>query len=257
MSDKAPAGLDDLAKSVQFLRNLGPRCIFALSSFYLLMGTRPDSSKPCTIPGFPGRVLQNQIHYSSLNTIALACRKAFDSGKGMTGAAFGRMGNPVLKRHAEHWSRYSSNSVDDSYRALSFLRTFFATFSKTPSSLYKQGTTLGRRIGFIKQYANGSAAHLSVDYYEYDHLDVAHLVAALALIGSVILSFDSGVSNDYFNEIDEAAYQAALALFPDLPKVRLFASINAATQGRLCWQLPESDGIEMLAEQLPYAISWF
>lgn len=257
LSDTAPSGLNDSAISVQFLRNLSSQCVLALSSFHLLIATRADSLNRCTVQGFPGRVLQNQIHYSALSTISLACRMAFDTGRGMSGAAFGRINNSVLKRHSEHWSKHSNYSEEEAFRALIFLRAFFSMFSKTPNALHKQGTTLGRRIGFIKQYADRSAAHISIDYYEYDALDVAHLVAALALVGSIICSFDDGASDTYFNDVDEAAHTAALALFPDLSTTRLFQGMDVAMQARFCWQQDEVDGIQMLAEQLPYAIGWF
>lgn len=256
-SNAGPTGLDDLSVSVQFLRNLGSRCVFALSSFYLLLGTKADSTNRCSIAGFPGRVLQNQIHYSSLSTISLACRKAFDHGKGMTGAAFGRIDNTILKQHADHWARSSGHSKDDAYRALTFLRVFFRTFSKPPNALFKQGTTLGRRIGFVKQYADRSAAHISLEHYEYDNLDVAHLVAALVLVGSIIYTFDNDANSTYFNELDAAAFEAANVLFPDIPQLRLFERMDVAMQARWCWQQSEAEGIRLLAEQLPYAISWF
>jgi hypothetical protein len=192
-----------------------------------------------------------------LNTIALACRKAFDHGRGLTGAAFGRISDLTLEKHAEHWARYSAQNKEDAYIALHFLRTFFAKCSKKPDALFKEGTTLGRRIGFVKQYADRSAAHLSLEYYEFDTLDIAHVVAALTLVGSIICSFDNGAPPEYFNQIDEAAFDAAVALFPDTPRIRLFEHMKVEMQARLCWQWGEERGMHMLTEQLPYAISWF
>lgn len=249
--------LKGVLASIHFLRGVGSRATFALSSFYLVMATSVQGSNRCTITGYPGKVLQSQLHLSSLNMMALACRKVFDHGKGLTGAAFGRIDESTLERHAEYWAKNADRPKEDAYRALHFLRSFFAKCSKKPDALFKEGTTLGRRIGFIKQYADRSAAHLSLEYYEFDYLDLAHLVAALALIGSIICSFDHGSPSEYFNEIDEAAFTAAEALFPDIPKVRLFEHMDVNMQARLCWQLGEDHGMHMLTEQLPYAISWF
>lgn len=257
MPTGAPTSLKGVTASIHFLRGVGSRATFALSSFYLLLAANSDGKNPCAIPGYPGKVLQSQVHFSSLNTIALACRKVFDHGKGLTGAAFGRVCDSTLDEHAEYWARYSNRPKEDAYRALHFLRTFFAKCSKKPDALFKDGTTLGRRIGFVKQYADRSAAHLSLEYYEFDHLDLAHLVATMALIGSIICGFDNGSPTEYFNQIDEAAFDAAVALFPDAPKIRLFEHIDVDMQARLCWQSGEEQGMHMLTEQLPYAISWF
>ncbi len=254
---RAPNSLGDLTTSVQFLRGVGSRATFALSSFYLLLAASIEGDNRCTVPGYPGKVLQSQVHFASLNTIALACRKAFDHGKGMTGAAFGRASDSTLEKHAEYWGRWPNRTKEDAYRALHFLRTFFAQCSKKPDALFKDGTTLGRRIGFVKQYADRSAAHLSLEHYEFDNLDLAHVVAALTLVGSIVYSFDNGHPPEYFNQIDQAAHDAAVALFPDAPRVRMFEDMQIDMQARLCWQWGEERGIQMLTEQLPYAVSWF
>ena len=257
MPKGAPAGLGDVGTSIQFLRGVGSRATFALSSFYLLLATNVQGSNQCTVPGYPGKVLQSQIHFASLSTIALACRKAFDHGKGMTGATFGRLSDSTLQEHAEYWGKWPNRTAEDAYQALHFLRTFFAKCSKKPDALFKDGTTLGRRVGFIKQYADRSAAHLSLEHYEFDNLDLAHAVAALTLVGAIIHSFDNGNPPEYFNQIDEAAHAAAAALFLDAPDIRLFDRINVDMQARLCWKWGEVQGMHMLTEQLPYAISWF
>lgn len=252
-----PTNLGDLGTSIQFLRGVGSRATFALSSLYLLLAANIEGDNQCTVQGFPGKVFQSQVHFASLNTIALACRKAFDHGKGMTGATFGRISDSTLEKHAEYWGQWPNRSQEDAYRALHFLRTFFAKCSKKPDALFRDGTTLGRRIGFIKQYADRSAAHLTLEHYEFENLDVAHVVAALTLVGSIIHSFDKGHPPEYFNRIDQAAHAAALALFPDTPDIRLFERMNVDMQARLCWQWGEAQGMHMLTEQLPYAISWF
>lgn len=255
-SKGAPLALGDLGTSIQFLRGVGSRATFALSSFYLLVASSVEGKNRCTIPGYAGSVLQSQIHFASQNTISLACRKAFDHGKGLTGAVFGRVSDATLERHAEHWAKVSNRPQEDAYRALHFLRTFFAKCSKKPDALFKDRTTLGCRIGLIKQHADRFAAHLSVDGYEFDTLDLAHLVAAITLIGSIICTFDRGGPPDYFNQIDEAALRAAIGLFPDAADVRLFQHVNIDMQASACWRLGEDVGMQMLMEQLPYAIGW-
>ena len=256
-STGAPDGLGDLGTSIHFLRGVGSRASFALASFYLLLGSNVKGTNPCTVPGYPGRILQSQIYFASLNTIALACRKVFDHGRGLTGAKFGRESDKTLRAHAEYWAKNSSRPVDDAYRALDLLRAFFAKCSKKSDALFKDETTLGRRIGFLKQYADRSAAHLSLEDYEFDHLDVAHVIAALSIVGSIICSFDNDAPCDCFNQIDEASFEAAAVLFPSMPKIRLFDQMNISEQGQMYWRLDVQFGMDMLLEQLPYAISWF
>jgi hypothetical protein len=252
-----PRRLGDAGTSIHFLRGVGARSTFALASFYLLLGADIKGTNPSTIGGYPGKILQSQIHFASLNTIALACRKAFDHGKGLTGATFGRESDAVLEKHAKYWTEKSGRPMEDAYRALHFLRALFAKCSKKSDALFKDETTLGRRVGFLKQYADRSAAHLSLEDYEFDHLDVAHVVAALTLVGSIICSFDNNTPPEYFNQIDEAAFSGAVALFPDQPKIRLFEEMNVSEQAEIYWRQDEQFGLHMLLEQLPYAISWF
>lgn len=259
ISTGPPESLGDVGSSVQFLRGVGSRAMFALPSFYLLLGSDIDSRNRCTVQGYPGGVLQAQICFASQTTIALACRKAFDhGGKGLTGATFGRTSDAALRTHAEFWSKTPGKSREDTYRALCFLRAFFNRCSKNPNALLNGSTTLERRIGLLKQYADRSAAHLSpLEPYEFDTLDIAHVVAALAVVASVIHSFDSGAPRTYVNDVDSAAFEAAQALFPDMPKLRLFEHVDANASGRFCWLNDHAQGLQWLMEQLPYATGWY
>lgn len=257
MPTSRPRDIGDVGASIQYLRGVGSRATFALSSFYLVVASDENGTNRCTVSGYPGRLFQAQTHFSSLGTIALACRKAFDHGKGLTGATFGRASDRTLEMHAEYWAKNSAYPKDDAYRALHFLRSLIGKCSKKPDALFKEGTTLGRRIGFLKQYADRSAAHLSLEDHEFDQLDLAHVVAAMSLIGAIICRFDNGTPSNYFNDIDEGAFEAALALFPDIPRFRLFERMNVDMQGNLCWEWGEENGMQMFLEQLPYAISWY
>lgn len=98
---------------------------------------------------------------------------------------------------------------------------------------------------------------MSLEDYEFDHLDVAHVIAALSIVGSIVCSFDNNAPCEYFNQIDEASFEAAAALFPSVPKIRLFDRMSISEQGQVYWRLDEQLGMDMLLEQLPYAISWF
>ncbi|MGN7980219.1 hypothetical protein [Burkholderia sp. 22313] len=253
MPSGAPVDLGDVGRSVHFLRGVCSRSAFALTSFYLLRATDIRGRNPCSVPDYPGKVLQSNLSFSSLNNVALSCRKVFDhAAKGLTGANFGKQSDSTLKKHAEYWAKMSERPEDEAYDALHFLRSFFAKCSKTDADLFKDGTMLGSRIGFVKQYADRVAAHLSLQDYEFDILDLAHVVAALVLVGEIVRGFDmvDGAS-DYFDQIDQAACNAAVNLFPSAPPLRLFERVKIEQQARACWQSGEAIGIQMLIEQLP------
>lgn len=159
---------------------------------------------------------------------------------------------------AEYWSSSSKRSLQDAETALILLQSIFRELSKSSSDLLKLDATLGRRIGLLIQHANRSAAHLSLENYEFDILDCAHVVSALVLIAEIIRSFDDADKQpDYFDAIDNGSLDAARRLFPGMIGRRLFANINIETQSRLCWQWGPERGRKMLVEQLPEAIGWY
>jgi hypothetical protein len=255
-----PSHLDPLSRSIHFLRGVHSRSGFALSAFYMFLASDIEGKRVCTVPSYPGTVFQSFLHYSAFNTMSLACRKAFDHGtKGaLTGAAFGKQSDSTLISHGEYWAKLSGRPYDDAIQALVLLRSFFAKCSKTDTNLFKDGSTLGQRIGLLKQHADRSAAHLSMENYSVGVLDLAHVVAALSLVGEIVRSFDApGFPPDHYNKIDEAAFDAANALFPDALKLRLFGRMKVEQQASACWRFGHDNGIHMLTEQLPYAISWF
>lgn len=253
-----PILLDGHLRSIHFLRGIHSRAQYALVAFYMLLGTNVQATKRCSVSGQPGQVFQSYLHQSALATLSLACRKAFDHArKGMTGANFGRATDTVLEQHAGYWVKNSGESLDNCVRALRLLRRFFLACSKNSGDLFKEDGTLGRRIGLVKQYADRSAAHISLDDYRIDILDFAHVVAALGLVGEIVRSFDSGAPASEFNDIDESAWQAARTLFPETPDIRIFGKMQVSQQAKCCWAWGEDEGMQMLTEQLPFAISWF
>ena len=164
----------------------------------------------------------------------------------------------TLERVAAYWSKKSNRSLREALTALALLWSIFRDCAKTDTDLFKAAAPLGRRIGLLKQHADRSAAHLSLEHYEFSILDCAHVVAALTVIGEIIRSFDSPHEQPtYFDTLDEASLIAARQLFPATPDIRLFQHIKIEMQSRLCWEWGIERGLRMLFEQLPYAISWF
>jgi hypothetical protein len=229
----------------------------ALPAFYLFHGASCDGA--CSIEDYPGVVLKHAIKFSTICTVSLSCRKAFDhEALGLSGANFAKNSDDNLTRVAEYWSSKSNRPIKEALAALHLLRAIFRDCAKTDTALFKADAALGRRIGLLKQHANRSAAHLSLESYEFSTIDCAHVIAALTMIGEIIRSFDepTGETN-YFDRLDEASLTAARRLIPGMPDVRLFGHIKIEMQSRLCWQWGIERGRQMLLEQLPYAISWF
>lgn len=247
----APLSPDPTTSAVQFLRGVSSRATFVLPAFYLFLGANSQHSDVCSVSGYPGLVLKHAMRFSSINTITLCCRKAFDhAANGLTGAAFAKSSDETLCKVAEYWANSSARSAHEANSALALLRT--------SSRLLAGTTTLGKRIGLLKQHADRSAAHLTLENYEFSTLDCAHVVGALTLIGEIIRSFDdASAGSQYFDELDEAARAAARSLFPQLADIRLFGHMKIAEQARGCWKHDLKIGQHMLFEQLPYATGWF
>ena len=80
----------------------------------------------------------------------------------------------------------------------------------------------------------------------------------MVIAGEVIRGFDASfLPEDYFNILDEGAHAAAQEIFPGTMPLRLFGSMKVEQQAKCCWQWGEQNGMEMLLERLPFAISWF
>jgi hypothetical protein len=103
-----PFQLSPLERGVHFLRGVNSRATMALPAFYLFHAAAANTDRACTIDGYPGVVLKHSISFSSLGTVALACRKAFDHGaNGLTGANFAKTSDATLEEHAEYWAKSS------------------------------------------------------------------------------------------------------------------------------------------------------
>lgn len=255
-----PIQLNPLERAVHFLRGVNSRATMALPAFYLFQGAKANGNHTGMIEGYPGVVLKHVIEFSSISTISLSCRKVFENKpNGLTGANFAKNSDETLAGVAEYWSINSGRSVEEALSALYLLRAIFRDCAaKTDTDLLNAAAPLGRRIALLRQHANRSAAHLSLENYEFSTLDYAHVVAALTILGEVIRSFDNPQEQPtYFDTLDEASLSAASQLFPSTPDMRLFANIKIEMQARLCWQWGIERGRQMLLEQLPYAISWF
>lgn len=252
-----PEKLPEFETAVLFMRGVVSRAAMLLPAYYFYLGAACNESKKAR--RYDEVVLSASVRFSSLSTIALVCRKVFDHDpKGMTGRHFAKCSIQTFERLGAHWAKTSGWTVSDAMHAIALLQLFFNECSDSTKMLLEGETALHLRLGLLKQYANNVAAHMTIDPYEIAFLDCAHPVAALAIIGSIIKSFDeTGDSSHYFNTLDKTAWACASKIFPDLPGQRMFDSFDVHQQGTLYWKWDTTRGRDMLLKQLPYAIGWF
>lgn len=253
-----PSAADGMTSAVQFLRGVMSKATLTLPAFYLFLATS-ENEPANSVPAFAGKVLTHWIRYSSRDSLSLACRSVFDDAKtGLTGGKFGKISDATLEHVATYWSEGSGESVNDARAALVLLRKVFRACSAGNATLLRGTSTLGKRIGLLKQHADRTAAHLTLENFEFSIADCAHVVGALTLIGEIIRTFDAArEGREYFSALDEAAHSAAKAMFPTMPNLRLFHDMDVATQALWCWKHQPQKGEHMLLEQLPQAIGWY
>jgi hypothetical protein len=232
---KEPFRLTGKLRSIHFLRGVFSRSSMSLPGFYYFLGSASTYESIESTNDYTLKVAQAYSEFSDLNTLTLACRKVFDHSvkTDLTGANFGKTSDGVITEHARYWADRSGKPEDDCTNALLFLREFFGEYSKTDNVLLKHDGYLHKRIGLLKQHADRAAAHLSLENYSLDILDVAHFTAAVTIIGEVIRSFDSpSLGDEYFNNVDKASFQAARKIFPKMRDFRLFSTMKVCDQAR-------------------------
>jgi hypothetical protein len=253
----APFKLAGTGRSVQFLRGVFSRASLCVPAFYYFLGSASSREEAKRSGDYAFKVAQTYSEFSDLNTLTLSCRKLFDnsSKQTLTGANFSKTSDATLAEHAEYWAKNSTHSAEESLTALKFLRRFFSECSKTDTELLQSDGQLQKRIGLLKQHANRTAAHLSLEDYALDIVDLAHFTAACTVVGEIVRSFDTpALGPNYFNGLDTASYQAAQRIFPQIAQFQIFTSWNIEQQARLYWQWGEDHGIHMLLNQIQHAI---
>lgn len=249
--------LDGKVAAIQFLSGAAARASYVLPALYLALGAR-------LLPEDPARthwqVVQTAaLEESSLHTIGLACRSIFDDKtSGLSGKRIANMSDATLASVAEYWSERSGRAAEDASKALDLLRGLFTRCAQPEKILLNQPSLLERRIGLLKYYANRQAAHISLEDYLFDALDLVHVSAAIVLVGAVIFDFDGPSGADmYFDSIDEAGWRAAKEAFPDLSIGRLFEGWNIHREASLKWTSSRTDGVEYILNQLPSALGYW
>lgn len=228
-----------------------------LPAFYYFLGSASTHEAAKSTTDYSLKVAQTYSEFSDLSTLTLACRKMFDHAAkpDLTGANFAKTSDQVLTEHAEYWAKCSKKPVEECLFALLFLRKFFAEYSKTDSALLQKDGWLHKRIGLIKQHADRSAAHLSLQDYSLDILDLAHFTASAAIVGEIVRSFDKSFTGDqYFNQVDQGSHEAAKKIFPQISDFRLFGTVQVHQQARFYWRHQDHDSIQSYFDQLQWAL---
>lgn len=253
-----PPSLDHTTQSIHFLRGVQSRAGMTISAFYFFLGAQYANADTSTADDYSLRVAAAYTEFSALNSISLNCRKIFDhKPAGLTGAAFAKFGSDVRKAHAEYWSEKSGHRLDEVRSALVLLQVLFANGARQIGSLLGQESPLQQRVGLLKKHANNAAAHLSLRDYEIDLTDLAHVAAALCVIGEIIRRFDWPHAPDtYFDEVEFGSYAAAERLFPMLSAPRLFQTNSIASHASYCLQVPVDEAVEYVERKLPASIGW-
>lgn len=252
-----PFKLAGTGRSVQFLRGVFSRSSLCIPAFYRFLGSASARDAARASNDYPFQVAQSYSEFSDLNTLTLSCRKLLDNASkpDLTGANFSKTSDATLSEHAEYWAKTSKRSADECFTALGFLRRFFSECSKSETELLRSTGQLQKRIGLLVQHANRAAAHLSLEDYSLDIIDLAHFTAACTVVGEIVRSFDRpDLEPGYFNKLDTASYQAAQRVFPQIADFQMFVSWNIEKQARLYWQWGEDNGIPMLLNQIQHAI---
>lgn len=252
-----PYQLVGTERSVQFLRGVFSRATLCLPALYYLMGTAYSKASSQNTNSYSSQVAECYLEFSSLNTLSLSCRKVFDHGKkpDLTGANFGKLSDTILDEHAAYWSHHSGKTKSECIQSLVFLRHFFSEYSKTPDQLLKVEGYLHKRIGLLKQHADRSAAHLSLEDYSLNIFDMVHFTSSIVIVGEIVRSFDRpDLSDKYFNEIDVAAYEGAKKVFPQIEEFQIFSGMEICHQARSYWRYHQQEDIQSLFDQLQYAL---
>jgi len=141
--------------------------------------------------------------------------------------------------------------------SVQLLRDVFKRCAQQPKQLFDASSLLERRVGLVKFHGHRQAAHITLDSYLFHTWDLVHVVAAIAMIGAMIIDFDDRTRmKGYFDAVDEAAWQAATQTFPRMEGKRLFHDVNILGAARTYWMIEEMDGLNTLLNRLPAVIGY-
>lgn len=253
-----PTPLDPHTRIILFLRAVSGRASIALANFYLILGAGTVDRRAEPRPEYDEIVKASSIGYAARTTLSMCCRQIFDHERGELSANLLANANPeTIARCAAYWSE-RDNTEGDAHGALVFLQALFEKCARHPNRLIGDSCSLlEHRIAVVVNHANSESAHITVDPFEVDIFDLAHVAAALGVIGAVIANFDDGSAQTRFVNVDEAAYRVARTMFPLLNVPRLFERFELPMQLQPYWKFPIEIALDHVLNQLPRSIGWW
>jgi hypothetical protein len=251
---------DKFTRAVLFLRSLSGRSALCHSAFYFYLFGKIASERPGERP-IDEMVTHDTIRNCALFTLATSIRAIYDTDTKyeLHAKIIANLGADDCERVAEYWGRGDAARISQARQAISFLSLAFKHFTKPINESARTTCPLTQRIALVKAFANRAVAHISLDDYAYSALDLAHIVAATAMLGAVARDFDEigEIGADYLIGVDQTASVAARKMFPGLDDVpTLFqanfvrATLQPLYEGRLV------DGVRYLSDDLLAALGW-
>ena len=80
----------------------------------------------------------------------------------------------------------------------------------------------------------------------------------MTIIGAIVHAFDNPPpAESYFDGLDEAGWESAKLIFPEIPLPRLFKGFDIAQHAESYWRINPAIGLQMILNQLPAAIGWW
>lgn len=245
-------------RAILYLRAASARADLCHANFYLYVGATISSEAEIRswIPSH--RVRQYAIRYSAINTIALGIRSIYDDAKNsdLNAKRVVSLSDFDLEKVVSY---YGGKGDTQPGLRLALIQRVLARGAVSINAAASSSCVLARRIALMKAYADRQAAHVSLDNYEYDVFDVAHVVAATAIVGAIIHELDDPSENgvEWLDAMDRAAYEAAAELFPALkPQPRMFDRCDLPNLFKTVIEGKITEGSEYLSTWLLSALGW-
>jgi hypothetical protein len=261
---KPPASVGNAkTRSILFLRAVAGRASLCLPALYQFLGAAhatpedPDIKRRWT---YPSQVEHYMAEFSSLCVIALSLRAIFDHAKGpLSARTIASLKPEEAQSLAEYWKTKNRSKAEDADAGLEFVCDLLQRCAISIGSAKRSECVLTRRIAMLKAYADRTAAHITLQDYEFTIPDVAHAALATCLLGAVIHQFDMPASDgvDYLSGLDEASYTAALRMFPELRKTpRFFHKEKLKSMLPVLYRGRIRSGADYLSEWLPSTLGF-
>lgn len=242
-------------RSIQFIRSVGARSSQILPAFYHLNAGHLGDGLPANPSDYPSRLFFSYAGDAAQSVVGLICRNVFEPRRQWSGNDFARHKPSVREGHATFWAKHSGVPVEVTRSALALLQKVFADVAKPSIQALGSGSTLAKRAALVNLYASRSAAHISLDDYCYAQEDMAHVVAAIVIMGAIIARFDSPwLPRSYFDDLDMGSWISAKRLFPGVELERLFGSTSVPELVDKLLAQDSAISCLWIAEQLPMAI---